>query len=342
MSSTFSPADGRPTRKDVAKLAKVSGTTVSRVLGGRPDESVSDKARQRVLDAARQLGYTPNPAAKALRSGRTGLVGLWMCLEYSNYRSQVMAQMREILAETDFALSVIDVDEDYAGRHTLDRALRVPVEGIIAFEPSRVGNALVELDLNIPFVSMGAFCIESRSYVAVDLEAGAEDAMDHLISTGRQSIAYVAPENTEFVAGGQRYDGYMRKMREAGLEPRTLEVCDVPSRRLAALQAVLAGCVAAGTLPDALLCFYDDIAVDTVEALQNLGLIPGKDVAVVGFNGQIGLSRRPYPISTVEQPIREMCLLAFRYLLHQLDDPSSPPEQTTLKPCLVIRESSAG
>jgi DNA-binding LacI/PurR family transcriptional regulator len=60
-----SPARGRPTRRDVAALAKVSGTTVSRVLGGRADESISAKARDRVLKAARELGYTPNSAAKA-------------------------------------------------------------------------------------------------------------------------------------------------------------------------------------------------------------------------------------------------------------------------------------
>ena len=326
----------------MALLAQVSGTTVSRVLGGRTDESVSEKAKQRVLDAARQLGYSPNPAAKALRSGRSGLVALWMCLEYSRYRSEVLAQVRKILTETDFALSVNDVDEDYICHHSLTRALRVPAEGIVAFEPSRLGEAFDEADINLPFVSMGAFWIPSKSYVAIDLQSGAEDAMDHLLSTGRKSIAYLAPVGLPFIYEEQRYLGYLRKMESANLKPTTIEVAEAPSMRIASIQEKLSERLAAGTLPDALLCFFDDIAVDAVEALQLIGLNPGRDVAVVGFNGNEGLDRGPFPITTVRQPVEEMCALAFKFLRNQMDDPAIPIQRATLKPTLVIRKSSTG
>lgn len=341
MSSEIFPVKGRPTRKDVANLANVSGTTVSRVLGGRSDESISPRARERVLKAARELGYTPNSAAKALRSGRSGLIGFWMCLEYSLYRSGVLAAMRSVLAQTEYALAVTDVDEDLAWHHSIDRALRVPTEGVIAFDASTAAHEFLKdsnrLAPNLPFVSMGAFWVEGRSYVAVDLRAGAVEAVQHLISGGRRRIAYLVPENTWFVNAGDRHDGYQDAMREAGLEPRVIPVADDPAIRVAAIAAALA----AGPMPDALLCFYDDMAVDALPAIESLGLKPGADIALVGFNGQAGLDRLSCPISTVRQPIEQMCALAFEFLEAQIDDPMAELRQAVLKPELVIRASSS-
>lgn len=346
MSKGSAKSEGRPTRNDVARLAKISGTTVSRVLSGNPDESVSPKAREKVLRAARELGYMPNSAAQALRSGRTGLIGFWMCLEYSRYRSMVLDQMRRILAPTDFALAVTDVDEDYIGHHSLARALRVPTDGIIAFDPSVSAEAFVQNSENLathrPFVSMGAFWSEARSYVGVDLKAGAEAAMDHLIATGRRRIAYLAPRNTYFVADGPRFEGYRDRMVEHGLPLQTLTVVDTQPERIPTTKEALRECMEAGTLPDALLCFYDDMAVDAVVALIELGLKPGQDVAVIGFNGNEGLDRAPCPISTVRQPVEQMCALAYEFLRVQMEDPTAPLQRAILKPDLIIRESSRG
>ena len=344
MSENLSVPSGRPTRKDVALLAKVSGTTVSRVLSGNPDEAISVKARDRVLKAARELGYTPNSAAQALRSGRSGLIGFWMCLEYSRYRSQVLAAMREILADTDYALAVTDVDNDYAWHHSFARALRVPVEGIIAFDASTAGNAFAEnsdrLAPTLPFVSMGAFWAESKSYVGVDLKAGAEMAMEHLFATGRKRIAYVVPQDPEFVAKGARFEGYHDKMINAGLEPQTIVVSPPPLGRIESIAEELKSCRDQGQLPDALFCLYDDIAVDAVVALEYLGLRAGKDIAIIGVNGTEGTERGPCPISTVRQPIEKMCETAFRFLQAQIENPMAPLQQVILTPELIIRDSS--
>jgi len=325
----------------VAALARVSGTTVSRVFGGREDESISPAAREKVLKAARELGYTPNSAAKMLRSGRNGLIGFWMCMLYSRYRAEVLARMRDVVADTEFALVVTDVDDDYAWHHSFERALRVPVEGIIAFDATLAAEAFAvdseRLAPNIPFVSMGAFWSESKSYVGVDLEAGAWEATDHLLARGRRRIAYVAPQASIFISGGARYEGYCRRLSEAGLEPVVLEVDDEPSRRVASFVEVLGACPA---MPDALVCFYDDMAVDAVEALSALGLEAGRDVALVGFNGTEGVDRGPCPITTVRQPVEEMCALAFEILREQIENPGGPMRQVVLKPELIVRASS--
>ncbi|MBN9502077.1 MAG: LacI family DNA-binding transcriptional regulator [Armatimonadetes bacterium] len=344
MSSESGISKVRPTRKDVATLAKVSGTTVSRVLGGRADESISEQARERVLQAARELGYTPNSAAKALRSGRSGLIGFWMNLEYSLYRSRVLAEMRRHLRQTEFALAVTDVDEDYAWHQSLDRSLRVPVEGVIAFDASTAAKMFAEesdrLAPNLPFVSMGAFWSEKRSYVGVDLKSGALDAMRHLIESGRRRIAYVVPQRTGFVSSGERWEGYREALHQASLPPQTIEIDDDPERRLDSLKLHLTDCRNHDRLPDALLCFYDDIAMDAITALDQLGLRPGRGVALVGFNGTLGIERGSCPLTTVNQPVEKMCELALKYLQTHIDDPVAPLQQTILKPNLIVRESS--
>lgn len=329
----------------MAALAKVSQTTVSRVLGGRADESISERMRDRVLKAARELGYTPNSAAKALRSGRTGLIGFWMCLEYSLYRGRVLGEMRSLLADTEYALAVTDVDEDFAWHHSFDRSLRVPVEGIIAFDASTAAKIFAQegdrLAPNLPFVSMGAFWAEEKSYVGVDLQWGAQEAVRHLLERGRRRIAYLAPQGTMFVSEGTRYEGYRDAIHEAGFEPWTIAVDDSPSKRVQAIYETLKRCQREGTMPDAMVCFYDDMATDSVYALEMLGLKAGRDVALVGFNGTIGLDRGPCPISTVSQPAQAMCRRALEFLQHQIEDPEAPIEQCMIRPELIIRDSSS-
>lgn len=338
--------NGRPTRKDVAERAGVSGTTVSRVFSGNLDESISPKARERVLQAARELGYTPNSAAKALRSGKSGLLGLWMCLEHSLYRSLVLAEMRSLLAQTPYALAVTDVDEDLAWHQSIDRALRVPVEGVIAFDASTASHFFLEgserLAPNLPFVSMGAFWADSRSYVGVDLRWGAAEAVRHLYQTGRKRVAHMTPRDTWFESAGDRYDGYCEAVKQAGQRPLILSVDDHAPRRIDSIRDCLLEQKALDRLPDALLCFYDEMAVDAILGIERAGLIPGKDIAIVGINGSDGLDRLSCPLSTVRQPIELMCARAFEFLKAQIDDPTAPPKQCMLKPDLVIRASSSG
>ena len=224
--------------------------------------------------------------ARALMTRRTGLVGVWMCLQYSRYRSQVLDEMRTILGQTELAMAVTDVDEEYHWNHSFDRALRVPVEGIIAFDASDSIEAFARdydrLAPSTPFVSMGAYWSESKSYVGVDLRSGAEDAMDHLISTGRQRIAYMAPFNSDLIAAGPRYAAYTQRVIDAGFKPMTIPT---RSTTLADVKEALADALGKPESPDAILCMNDDLAIAATFALGKLGLRPGADVALVGFDG---------------------------------------------------------
>lgn len=323
-------------------MANISGATVSRVLSGRTDVPISPEARARVMEAAERLGYRPNPMARALMKGRTGLVGFWMCLQYSRYRSQVLDVMRRALGETELALAITDVDEEYHWDHSFDRALRVPVDGIIAFDASGSIEAFAadydRIASNIPFVSMGAYWSERKSFVGIDLKHGTDLAMDHLIGTGRKKIAYMAPHTSGLLEFGPRFDAYTAKMNDAGLEPRTIGVED---GTVAAVRQTMRDVYAQGDAPEAILCMNDDLALQVAFTLDRMGMRAGRDLALVGFDGIEEAEHSPCPITTVRQPVEEMCSLTYSFLQAQMDDPTAPLQQRILKPTLVIRESTA-
>jgi LacI family transcriptional regulator len=293
------------------------------------------------LEAVERLGYQPNSAARALMTGRTGLVGFWMCLGYSRYRSLVLDRMRNILGQTELALAVTDVDEEFHWHHSFQRALRVPVDGIIAFDTSASGETFArnheQLAPSTPFVSMGAYWSEAKSFVGIDLKAGAEEAMDHLLATGRKRIAYAAPMDSDTFGTGPRFEAYKTKMEEAGLPISRIGVRGVS---ISELKEALAPHFQGGTAPEAILCMNDDIAVSASSALHRLGLKVGEDIALVGFDGIEETEYGPCPITTVRQPIEEMCATAWEFLRNQIENPDAPIQQKVLKPQLVIRDSS--
>lgn len=335
-------SSGRPTRDDVAKAAQISGATVSRVLSGRTDVTVLPETRAKVLEAARALGYTPNTSARALTKGKTGIIGFWMSLAYSRYRGQVLDSMRTLLQSVEVTTSVTDIDEEYHFAHSFERALRVPVDGIIAFDTSASVDAFAsESDIlapNVPFVSMGAYWSSKKSFVGVDLRQGADDAMAHLLSTGRRKIAYLAPTTSDLTAAGPRFEAYDNAMKSQGLESRTIRVETFAYKQIKIAFEDLAR---SQNLPEAILCLNDEAALAASHILQGFGVKVGIDVALVGFDGIEETEYASVPITTVSQPREEMCKLAWEFLQAQITDPSSSPQQKVLTPNLIIRESSS-
>lgn len=333
----------RPSRDDVARKANVSGATVSRVFSGRTDLSISPEARARVLDAAQEIGYMPNAAARALMKGETRLIGLWMSLEYSRYRSQVVDRMRQIMAHTDYALAIADVDEAMFDRRSLDRALRAPVDGTLAFDVPSAGDFFVSsargAGATAPFLGMGAFWSPSTAFVGVDLRAGADEAMRHLLETGRRRIAHLFPLTPDGRLTEPRGAAYCEALREAGLEPILIQTHDHTHR--SAMNRVQEH-LRSHKPPDAIFCFNDDLALGAYRAIHNCGLRIGEDVAIVGCDGIEETEQVAVPITTIRQPMEEMCFLAWQYLQERMEDPGAPLRQKVLKPELVIRKSSLG
>ena len=251
--------------------------------------------------------------------------------------------MRLTMKGTDMAMAVTDVDEEYTMAHSFNRALRVPIDGIIAFDNSASVEAFARehdrLAPNVPFVSMGAYWSEAQSFVGVDLRTGGDMAMDYLMSTGRRRISFMAPEESGLVTEGPRFEAFRDRMIGEGLEAPTISS---PKMTLSSVRETLRETFALPNTPEAILCMNDDMAIAVAFALESLGIKVGTDVVLVGFDGIEEAEQCPYPITTVRQPVEEMCSLTWQFLKDQMEDPTAPLQQRILKPELVIREPSEG
>jgi LacI family transcriptional regulator len=330
----------KPTRNDVARRANVSGWTVSHVLNGDHSVSISDETRTRVLQAARDLGYRPNNNARALATGRTSTIGFWMCFEYSQYRAHILHRMQTIFKNSDFELVIRDVDDELGRDHNSPQIHRIPVDGIIALDTPMPRKSFIGEDQQVstPFVNIGAFWSDDGDYVASDLYYGTKEAINHLVEIGCRNIIYVLPHSTdEQEMAEARTRAYLEVMKSACLEPTLVRTAEV---NLSSSYKSVRDYVGKNANVDGIFCHNDDMAFGAHRALYDLGRRIGPDVALVGCDGIEETEYLSPPLTTVVQPIDEMCELAWEFLRNRIENPTAPLQQRHLRPKLVIRASS--
>lgn len=331
----------QPTIKDVSRLAGVSIGTVSNVVNGYPN--ISPSTRERVEDAIQKLGYTPNRAAKSLPKGQTGLLGYRM--PYSSRLNSAMDVFLHRVVERAGALglevllftpksgqSELDAYRDVLKRGGVDGFILAGIE----YDDPRV--QFLE-SANVPFAAFGR-AAPSEKGVAVDIDgaAGTRDAVKHLVSLGRERIAFVGwPEGS--LTGDERFSGW----RE-GMVAADLRVMENAVKRAA--DSYDTGIELASELVedgfDSVVCVSDTFALGLMAGLVRLGVKPGEDFAVVGFD-DIGAATMIEPgLTSVHQPMGEVGETLVSRLARILDGQSAPESQVLVAPRLVQRGSSLG
>jgi DNA-binding LacI/PurR family transcriptional regulator len=338
------------TLKSVAQAAGVSPATVSNAFN-RP-ERMTPAVRRRVLDAAERLGYCADPAARSLRTGRTGAVGIVMTVGLSYaftdpYTVRLLGGVSEVLEAGGTSLVLIPVghvppDADVTGTQARESVLaveRAVIDGAIAdgihddhpaiHAFARRGTALVRS-------SPG----EGRN-VVIDDRGGGRAVGEHLAAQGHRDVAVVVAQLTPLGTGPvdeaqllpysrDRLDGVREGL---GSSVRVRVVSGGPN-------AGASGRAAASRLldredrPTAVVADSDVIALGVLEALAERGLVPGADVAVTGFDDLPEAAVAG--LTTVRQPIQEKGRLMARMVL----EPDSLPREVTLPSELVVRASS--
>jgi LacI family transcriptional regulator len=319
---------------DVARKAGVSRTTVSYVLNGRTDVSIPEETRARVLSAAEELGYRPNMAARALVMGRTGLISLWL-IDTTTIRHQadVLQAVHKKITRDGSDLIINRMVSHHEHEEPPPTIADWQVDGILAYN---IQPHFTLPKTTVPLVSFGCYYYAQGDYVGVDLKAGVTQAMHHLVSSGRRTIAFVVNQWGNR-AGDDRRDAYAETMAHYGLEPKFIVGTGATS--LSAKQAV-ADALKTGMKFDALMCFSDEMALGAYRAVLDSGLKVPEDCALVGVDGLDELAYLEVPITTIVQPTDSMCRMAWDFLKNRLADPKLPEQQLVLPATLVIRESS--
>jgi LacI family transcriptional regulator len=328
----------RVTVRDVAAAAGVSPATASRVLANHA--TVSPELARRVLDASTRLGYSANIIARALRTQRTGTIGVVVPAISNPYFIGVVEALEQELARSDRSLMLCDAGGSVATEaKRVDLLARHMVDGLVIVPVSATGSreALVAAAQRVPVVQFDRF-VEGAGidHVGSDEAEGMRQVVAHLREQGCETFAYVGAEPTVTTAT-ERLSAFRTLTRASRRAPAPEYLRDFSTAwGVAAAQHLLA----TGPLPDAVVCGADVVAIGLLSALRDAGVdVPGT-VAVVGFD-DTDLDAVTTPrLSSVRQPLDAMAHETVRLLDGRAGGYDGPARRTVLAPELVVREST--
>jgi LacI family transcriptional regulator len=329
----------RVTIAEVARRARVSKATVSRVLNNKGDVDAGTAIRVREVIAA--TGYTPSARAVGLAKGRAQTVGMLVPSLTWPWMGDVLQGVADVLEARGYGLLLNTMNRGgdsltQFARHVSANAF----DGLLLIEPPDTLSYITRLHENgLPVVM-----IDDRGHhpgfpsVATSNVEGASDAAAHLLGTGRRRLAMITGP-AEFGCTRDRIDGFRTVLDAAGVEfDRRLQV-EGDFTRAGGVDA-LRRMLAAGAEFDAVFAHNDLTAVGVLDALRAAGRTVPDDVAVVGFD-DIPVAAHTQPaLTTVRQPSREMGEKAASMLLSHLAGETLPEEPLIVPTSLVIREST--
>ncbi len=331
------------TLQDIATRLGVSVATVSRALAGYP--GVAPATRQRVVQAAQEMGYHPNVTARRLQKQRTDAIGFIISTfgpRFSDpYFSETLAGIGNAAAEQDYDVLVStrspDTPEEMQAYERFVQGRRV--DGMLVVRTREHDTRIVYLlEQQFPFVACGRSRVENDfCYLDVDGTTGVREATQHLINLGHRRIAIILPpKNMMFTH--YRWLGFEEAVAEAGLpiEEALVEYGDLTEHSgHEAGRAFLTR----DDPPSAIVACNDLMALGVISAAQGLGLTVGRDVAVVGFDDVSLAAHSHPPLTTVRQPVYEMGQRICRMLIRLIEGETLEERHVILSPQLVVRES---
>lgn len=325
-----------PSMEDVAREAGVSGQTVSRVVNARG--YVGAATRARVEAAMQTLGYRPNSAARALRSGRFRTLGVVM-FSFSSYGNQrTLDAIAVRAAQRGYALTLIPV-ESSAGATVAGAFRRLEehaVDGIIiVIEAHQLDEADIEIPDALPVVFVDSNRSTSHPFVDTDQAQGARLATEHLLALGHETVWHVAGPSRSYSAERRReawHDTLLTHGRPAP-DPLPGDWSAASGYRAGAQLRDIDGVTA-------VFAANDQMAIGVMRAFREAGRDIPADVSIVGFDGLPDAAQLWPPLTTVQQHPERVGALAVDALLAELDG-TGRIETPLVGTELVVRDSTA-
>ncbi len=329
------------TLEDIARLAGVSRSTVSRVVNEHPN--VSADVRQRVLEVIRTTGFHPNLAARTLASNRSWMLGLVLPRTVSGffadpYFPRLTQGIAQACNDHGFTLALFLVTTKEDEERIFPRVSRKGFLDGVLVQSAAIGDQLIDrlAETSIPMVVAGRpFHAENISYIDVDNVAAARNAVEHLIRMGYQRIAHIGGAHNSPVTI-DRKEGYMQALRAAGraIDPALIVESDFSegSGNQAMRQLLTLGV-------DAVFAASDMLAIGGMRAVHEAGLRVPEDVAFVGFDDLPIVSPIEVGLTTVRQPVYPFGYKAIETLIDVIQNGIQPPRRVIMDTELILRES---
>ncbi len=334
---SFLVATGRrPTSYDVARLAGVSQSAVSRCFA--PNASIAPAKREMILKIASEIGYKPNALAQALISKRTHLVAVLISNLTNLYYPEVLAGLSASLTDRDMRVLLFTLPGESEVDDIIHQIWRHSVDGVIA--AVRLSDAqLAEFaDHRIPVVLYNRFAAGGgAASVRCDSSQGERDLVARLLASGHRRFGIIAGPEDSYV-GEERRVAALAALAEAGLT-------DIPVVRgdysYASGRAGLNQLLDARADLDAVVCASDLMGIGAMDGarIDRERRIP-QDLSVVGFDGSGPAAWESYRLTTIRQPVRRMTEAAVAMLMERLEGPEAPAEQRLFSGEFILGDSA--
>ncbi|MGA1317185.1 MAG: LacI family DNA-binding transcriptional regulator [Rubrivivax sp.] len=331
----------RVTLSDVAKVAEVDTSTASRVLNGDPAHRAGPLTRERVLAAAKALGYQPNPLARGLRTARSSTLGIAVPQLENPVFPEIILGAETAARERGHAL-LISHSDDAAGdaRHYEHLARVSRVDGLLVAtleDDKRLARSLARTA--VPFVVLNRKLIDGGNHVVFDSFAAARMATEHLLALGHRRIAHLAGSATGY-NGVRRLAGYRTALEAAGLAFDANLVSEA-GYTFAGGEQALNSLLDRGQPPTGLVAATVLAAAGALKGLHARRIRVPQDLSIVAIHDAAIAEMLHPPLTTVRLPLREMGARATHALIDLIERKAQAVACELAPEGLVLRESTA-
>lgn len=330
--------------RDIAKIAGVGVSTVSRVINNHPD--VKEETRERVVEIIKENNYIPNNSARNLKKNNTKNIGVLIKGVFNPFFSEMLDTISKKISKAGY--SMILEHHDYLSNDEMSNLLSIikekRLQGVICIGGnfSEV-NSYDNQDIEVPIVLTSIDYqyvkdLKNFSSVSIDNEEAAYAATKFLINCGHEKIALILGDDYDYGIGSLREKGYLTALSDSNIEyDKELRILGNYDYRGAYEETIKL--IEKNKEISAIFAISDIMAVGCAKAIKDKGLEIGKDISVMGFDG-MDISEFYSPtLSTVRQPKSEMAKISIDLLLNLMSK-KTENQHVALKTELIKREST--
>lgn len=311
--------------EDVATACGVSRTTVSFVLNNTPGKRISEETRQKVLKAAEELNYTPNPQARKLALLRKFSIGFFICHPQSIFSDAFIPRLIDGISQklNRYRVRLVLQPVKLKQSNYFELAKEEDIDGIILINTHDKDEGLKELvERHFPVVVIGRVGDSRIVQVDIDNRGSAKKAVDYLIFLGHKRVAIITHASTIYYAARHRFEGYLQAIRSAGIEvnPELIKTGDFTEESgYRAMEELLD----LQKRPTAVFAGNDVIAYGAIKAIKDRGLKIPEDISIVGFDDDYLSRYLNPPLTTVAVPAGGLGSEAAILLINMIENPES-------------------
>ena len=325
----------RVTANDVAKLAGVSQSSVSRVYF--EGASVSKRTREKVLGAAKELGYRPNEFARSLITNQTKIIGLVMKGIQNPFYPQVLKQFTTAFKKLGYSILFVYTNNDEIQKEDIEILLNYNVAGVIITDASLSLKVTEDFKgYRIPLVLFNRK-IDNQQFYSVccnNLDAS-EKVAEYLIEKGCSDVVYIAG-NANTSTSREREKGFTSILKKNNIEYTKYSSDYTYKGGYKTAQKVIAG----KKIPAGFFVANDIMALGVLDALRESSIAIPTETKVVGFDNIEMASWPTYNLTTWEQPITEMVKQTVKYLMAEIVDYTGFTENVEIDGGLIVRKTT--